>query len=95
MPKLLGDAAVAGICLIRLEQMGPRRSPLPWGLQSENAAHRMAVCWMDKGGRVPKAFTSPSPPCSCGTFPIAGRASQTCFIRTQREPRPGHGTNNS
>jgi hypothetical protein len=47
-PKLLGDRAVAGLCLIRLEQMRPECLPLPTGLASENAAHRVAVCW-DEG----------------------------------------------
>jgi len=50
-PKLLGDAAVAGICLIRLEQMRPALMPLPLGVWSENAAHRVAVEWADELGR--------------------------------------------
>jgi len=49
-PKLLGGAAVAGICLIRLEQMRPGFLALPLGLSSENAAHRVAVHWTDAGG---------------------------------------------
>jgi len=44
-PKLLGDHAVAGICLIRLEQIRPRLLPAVIGISSENAAHRVAVCW--------------------------------------------------
>jgi hypothetical protein len=44
-PQLVGDAAVAGICLIRLGEMRPRRFPRWVGLQSENAAHRIAVEW--------------------------------------------------
>jgi hypothetical protein len=50
-PKLLGDAAVAGICLIRLEQIRPRILPSSLGLTSENAAHRIAVCWTGADGR--------------------------------------------
>src|SRR5439155_17437687 len=50
-PKLLGNAAVAGICLIRLEQMRPALMPLPLGVWSENAAHRVAVEWADELGR--------------------------------------------
>ncbi len=49
-PKLLEGRAVAGICLIRLEQVRPTFSPFGWGLSSENAAHRVAVCWTDDGG---------------------------------------------
>jgi hypothetical protein len=44
-PQLVGDAAVAGICLIRLGEMRPRPLPRWMGLQSENAAHRIAVVW--------------------------------------------------
>jgi hypothetical protein len=49
-PKLLGDAAVAGICLIRLEQIRPRPLPAMLGLSSENAAHRVAVRWKTAAG---------------------------------------------
>lgn len=42
-PKLLGDTALAGICLIRLEQIRPRPLPAMMGFSSENAAHRVAV----------------------------------------------------
>ena len=46
-PKLLGDWAMAGICLIRLEQLRPKGFPAALGLASENAAHRIAVTWTD------------------------------------------------
>ncbi len=49
-PKRLGDAAIAGLCLIWLEQVRPRFMPLPMGAASENAAHRVAVCWTDEQG---------------------------------------------
>ena len=44
-PKLYGGYAVAGICLIRLENIRPRRFPRLLGVSSENAAHRVAVVW--------------------------------------------------
>jgi hypothetical protein len=49
-PKLLGDSALAGICLIRLEQIRPRPLPALVGLSSENAAHRVAVQWKTPSG---------------------------------------------
>ena len=49
-PKLHDNSAIAGICLIRLEDIRPRRFPLALGLSSENAAHRIAVVWEDKTG---------------------------------------------
>jgi hypothetical protein len=47
VPKLQGRWAVAGICLIRLEQIRPHFVPVPAGLSSENAAHRVAVRWVE------------------------------------------------
>jgi hypothetical protein len=47
VPKLQGQWAVAGICLIRLEQIRPEFVPFAAGLSSENAAHRIAVRWKE------------------------------------------------
>ena len=49
-PKLHDGHAVAGICLIRLEEIRPKRFPRVIGLSSENAAHRVAVEWEDATG---------------------------------------------
>ncbi len=49
-PKLHAGYAVAGICLIRLEQIRPAGLPPFCGLASENAAHRIAVEWEEPGG---------------------------------------------
>ncbi|MDQ2800601.1 MAG: DUF2071 domain-containing protein [Armatimonadota bacterium] len=48
--KTVGGKALAGICLIRLEQIRPGFVPLPLGAASENAAHCVAVCWTDPSG---------------------------------------------
>jgi hypothetical protein len=48
-PKLHQGYAVAGICLIRLEHIRPKMLPQIVGLNSENAAHRIAVLWDDNG----------------------------------------------
>src|SRR5664279_2959069 len=49
-PKLHNGYAVAGICLIRLEQIRPQSLPSFLGIASENAAHRIAVQWDDPAG---------------------------------------------
>jgi len=49
-PKLHNGCAVAGICLIRLQDIRPKRFPRMLGLSSENAAHRIAVVWEDAKG---------------------------------------------
>jgi hypothetical protein len=48
-PKLQAGYAVAGICLIRLEHIRPKQVPEALGLNSENAAHRVAVLWDEEG----------------------------------------------
>jgi hypothetical protein len=49
-PKLQGESSIAGICLIRLEEIRPRLLPRALGISSENAAHRIAVRWDDDSG---------------------------------------------
>jgi hypothetical protein len=44
-PQLFQGFAIAGICLIRLKKVRPKFLPLPIGIGSENAAHRIAVEW--------------------------------------------------
>jgi hypothetical protein len=46
-PKLAGGYAIAGVCLIRLKAIRPRVLWVPGavGINSENAAHRIAVEW--------------------------------------------------
>ena len=48
-PKLHKGYAIAGICLITLEHIRPKRLPEFIGLSSENAAHRIAVEWQENG----------------------------------------------
>lgn len=51
-PKLHKGKAVAGICLIRLEHIRPKFTPEFIGINSENAAHRIAVIWEDENGKT-------------------------------------------
>jgi uncharacterized protein YqjF (DUF2071 family) len=55
-PKLHAGSAIAGICLIRLEQIRPKGLPPALGISSENAAHRIAVTWNDGGTRKEGVF---------------------------------------
>ncbi len=62
-PQLANGKALVGICLIRLRSVRPRFLPIPWGLGSENAAHRIAVQWKQNGAEregvfVPRRDTS-------------------------------------
>ena len=57
-PKVHNGFAVAGICLIRLEHIRPRLMPGIVGLNSENAAHRVAVLWDEDGVEREGVFIS-------------------------------------
>ena len=48
-PKLINGVGMAGICLIRLQQIRPQFLPTAFGVSSENAAHRIAVEWEENG----------------------------------------------
>lgn len=49
-PTLVNGFAVAGICLIRLEQVRPAGLPAALGVSSENMAHRIAVRYRAANG---------------------------------------------
>lgn len=48
-PKLIHGYAIGGLCLIRLKKVRPAMLPVPMGIGSENAAHRIAVVWEQDG----------------------------------------------
>lgn len=62
-PHVTHGWGMAGICLIRLKQLRPAGMPAMIGLTSENAAHRIAVEWLEEGERrvgvyIPRRDTS-------------------------------------
>jgi hypothetical protein len=48
-PKTYRNKAIVGICLIRLKQIRPKGFPSLISISSENAAHRIAVEWIEDG----------------------------------------------
>lgn len=48
-PQLVNGYALAGVCVLGIEDIRPRWFRGRWGLRSENAAHRMAVEWDENG----------------------------------------------
>jgi len=57
-PKTVDGWGMAGICLIHLAQLRPRGVPAPFGLSSENAAHRIAVVWGQGSARQEGVFVT-------------------------------------
>jgi Uncharacterized conserved protein (COG2071) len=58
-PKLHAGSAIAGICLIRLEEIRPKGMLSFLGISSENAAHRIAVLWDDEQGKTQEGVYIP------------------------------------
>jgi hypothetical protein len=50
-PKIYEGKAIAGICLIRLKSIRPKGFSHLISISSENAAHRIAVDWIENGER--------------------------------------------
>lgn len=84
-PKLQGDYAVAGICLIRLERIRPAAVSIPFGFSSENAAHRVAVRWRGadadarEGVFIPRRHTDSSLILAVGGRVFPGVHQRACF----------------
>jgi hypothetical protein len=57
-PKLHDGFAIAGICMIGLEHIRPKSMPEVVGINSENAAHRVAVLWEEDGSIREGVFIS-------------------------------------
>jgi hypothetical protein len=70
-PKLVKGWAMAGICLIRLKNIRPNGFPLPCGITSENAAHRISVEWNENGALREGVFI-PRRDTSSGLQALAG-----------------------
>lgn len=51
-PLVINGYASAGICLLRLKDIGIKYSPRPFRITSENAAHRFLVTYSENGKQV-------------------------------------------
>jgi hypothetical protein len=90
-PKLVADAALAGICLIRLEHVRPRPLPPLLGMSSENAAHRIAVRWSEPDGSDREGVYIPRRDSdSCVAHAIGGRLFPGEHHRAQFLVRDDH-----
>ena len=72
-PKTIRGRAIAGICLIRLRDVRPSFLPLPCGIRSENAAHRIAVEWEEDGATHAGVYIPRRDTDSCLNSLVGGR----------------------
>lgn len=91
-PKLHNGYAVAGICLIHLEHIRPKLVPDFLGINSENAAHRVAVLWNDENGVeregvfIPRRDTNSLTNHLLGGRVFPGEHNRASFTVEQSEP---------
>ena len=82
-PKLYQGYGIGGICMIRFRGLRPRFVPSLFGINSENAAHRIAVEWERNGKREEGVFI---PRRDTGSFfneTFGGRVFPGIFNRSQ------------
>ena len=89
-PKLVRGVGIAGVCLIRLNEIRPRLVPRAFGLRSENAAHRIAVEWSREDGTregvyIPRRDTSSRVNVAVGGRLFPGEHSLAEFTVTESE----------
>jgi hypothetical protein len=86
-PKLYGNHGVGGVCMIRFKQLRPRLAPAWLGLGSENAAHRIAVQWMQDGELREGVFIPRRDTNSWFNKTVGGRVFPGIFQRSRFETR--------
>ncbi len=91
-PQVVHGFAVGGICLIRLKHVRPRFLPIPWGIGSENAAHRIAVEWdadgvSQKGVYIPRRDTDSRLNSFAGGRVFPGLHHHATFVADESERR--------
>ncbi|HZM06263.1 MAG TPA: DUF2071 domain-containing protein [Candidatus Saccharimonadales bacterium] len=82
-PKLYGSHGVGGVCMIRFKELRPRFVPSWLGLGSENAAHRIAVQWLQDGEVREGVFIPRRDTNSWFNKTVGGRVFPGIFQRSQ------------
>jgi len=90
-PQLHQGFGIGGICLIRLKKIRPAWFPLPIGLASENAAHRIAVEWdttcgVQTGVYIPRRDSSSWLNTKAGGVLFAGKQHHASFVIEEKHP---------
>jgi hypothetical protein len=81
-PRLHKGYGVGGICMIRFRHLRPRYIPEMLGITSENAAHRIAVEWMQDGTNREGVFIPRRDTTSAFNSWAGGRIFPGIFQRT-------------
>jgi hypothetical protein len=82
-PKLYKGVGIGGVCMIRFQSLRPRYVPSWLGINSENAAHRIAVEWEEDGVRREGVFIPRRDTASAFNKAFGGRVFPGIFDRSQ------------
>jgi hypothetical protein len=99
-PKLVNDRAIVGICLIRLKEVRPKGLTSKIGISSENAAHRIAVEWIEDGVQregvyIPRRDTSSTINALAGGLVFPGTHHLSSFVVNESDKKYSIGFSNS
>ena len=89
-PKMYQGYGIGGVCMIRFKGLRPRNIPSWLGINSENAAHRIAVEWnedgiMKEGVFIPRRDTGSSFNKAFGGRAFPGIFQKSRFISEDKE----------
>lgn len=82
-PKLYKGYGIGGVCMIRFQSLRPRFVPSWLGINSENAAHRIAVEWDEKGEQKEGVFIPRRDTASAFNKAFGGRVFPGIFNKSQ------------
>jgi hypothetical protein len=84
-PKLYKGHAIGGVCMIRFQYLRPRLVPRWLGTTSENAAHRVAVEWMEGDQSREGVFIPQRNTASLFNRTLGGRVFPGVFSKSEFE----------
>ncbi|WP_413290762.1 DUF2071 domain-containing protein [Bdellovibrio sp. HCB337] len=82
-PRLYKGVGVGGICMIRFSNLRPQYAPSFFGIDSENAAHRIAVEWESKDQKHEGVFIPKRNTASQFNYWAGGRIFPGIFQKSQ------------
>ena len=81
-PRLHKGHGIGGICMIRFKDLRPRHFPASVGIDSENAAHRIAIEWDHQGNKQTGVFIPQRDTGSSFNYLAGGRIFPGIFQRS-------------
>jgi hypothetical protein len=86
-PKLYKHHAIGGVCMIRFRALRPRWAPAFVGIDSENAAHRIAVEWERNGEHKEGVFIPQRNTASLFNKALGGKVFPGLFVLSRFDVR--------